>query len=111
MKPLKRPKRFDPTKLGLDENFSLLNYSALKGWGCKVPQNVLYRYLKDIGDGSIGKETPDCSVVPVYGDPTRVIISTTDFFYPVTNCLFMLLIYLFILVNRRPLFTRPNCLL
>ena len=76
--------RFDPTKLGLDSNFSLLNFATLKGWGCKVPQKLLSKYLTNIGDGSIGKETPDCSVVPVKGDTTRVMISTTDFFYPVS---------------------------
>jgi len=77
--------KFDPTTLGLDKDFSLLKFATLKGWGCKVPQNVLSRYLKDIGDGTIGRDTPDCSVVPVRGDDTRVMVSTTDFFYPVSK--------------------------
>ena len=76
-------KRFDPTKIGLDSNFSLLSYAHLKGWGCKVPQGVLFKYLKDIGDGNIGRETPDCSVTPVRGNNEFVTVSTTDFFYPV----------------------------
>ena len=75
--------RFDPTKIGLPETFSLLKYSSLKGWGCKVPQKTLFNYLKDIGDGSIGRETPDCSVTPVRDEKNLVQVSTTDFFYPV----------------------------
>jgi selenide,water dikinase len=60
-----------------------------------VPQADLFQYLKDIGDGSIAKETPDCSVTPysMKGVPdskrealgsTR-LISTTDFFYPLVE--------------------------
>lgn len=44
--------------------------------------------MKDIGDGSIAKETPDCSVTrmmgPLRNDSTR-LISTTDFFYPLVE--------------------------
>ena len=38
---------------------------------------------EDIGDGNIGRETPDCSVTPVRGNNEFVTVSTTDFFYPV----------------------------
>ena len=38
--------------------------------------------MKDIGDGSIGKDTPDCSVTPFKHNPDIQLISTTDFFYP-----------------------------
>jgi selenide, water dikinase len=41
--------------------------------------------LKDIGDGSIGKETPDCSVTPFYHDENINLVSTTDFFYPLVE--------------------------
>ncbi len=41
--------------------------------------------MKDIGDGSIAKETPDCSVTKYLHDPTKHLISTTDFFYPLVN--------------------------
>jgi len=41
--------------------------------------------LKDIGDGSIGKDTPDCSVTPFKFDEKIKLISTTDFFYPNVN--------------------------
>jgi selenide,water dikinase len=58
-----------------------------------VPQAKLFQYLKDIGDGSIAKETPDCSVtefkVPAnkkYSDlADSRLISTTDFFYPLVD--------------------------
>lgn len=45
----------------------------------------MFNYLKNIGDGSIAKETPDCSVVPMKGPHAQdkvQLISTTDFFYP-----------------------------
>ena len=38
--------------------------------------------MKDIGDGSILNETPDVSVAKHPHDPSKVLISTTDFFYP-----------------------------
>ncbi len=41
--------------------------------------------MKDIGDGSIAKETPDCSVSKYHNDPSKHLISTTDFFYPLVN--------------------------
>jgi len=41
--------------------------------------------LKDIGDGSIAKETPDCSVTKMKGKPEIHLISTTDFFYPLVE--------------------------
>lgn len=41
--------------------------------------------MKDIGDGSIAKETPDCSVTKFRNDPTKHLISTTDFFYPLVE--------------------------
>ena len=60
-----------------------------------MPADKLFQYLKDIGDGQIAKETPDCSVTPYNTSQldekrrttiselgqTR-LISTTDFFYP-----------------------------
>ena len=62
-----------------------------------MPQDTLFQYLKDIGDGTIAKETPDCSVtdyntktlpagskdIGILGQ-TR-LISTTDFFYPLVE--------------------------
>jgi selenide,water dikinase len=58
-----------------------------------VPQDKLFQYLKDIGDGSIAKETPDCSVTPFQVSKSKQfsdladsrLISTTDFFYPLVE--------------------------
>lgn len=44
--------------------------------------------MKDIGDGSIAKETPDCSVTKMkgpHGSDSTHLISTTDFFYPLVE--------------------------
>lgn len=45
----------------------------------------MFDYLKDIGDGSIGKETPDCSVTQFHHDNTISLVSTIDFFYPLVE--------------------------
>ena len=76
-------KMFDPLEYGLKKEFSLLNYAKLRGWCSKVRQEKLNEYLKDIGDGSIGKETPDCAVFKVVDckEDFRQI-SSCDFFYP-----------------------------
>ena len=50
-----------------------------------MPADTLFRYLKDIGDGSIAKETPDCSVTEMAGKPDIKCISSTDFFYPLVE--------------------------
>ena len=60
-----------------------------------MPQSKLFQYLKSIGDGSIAKETPDCSVTdnmgPHLGEGVdgvlgeTKLISTTDFFYPLVE--------------------------
>ncbi len=50
-----------------------------------MPQKVLFNYLKDVGDGSIGRETPDCSVTEVKDNKDLVCVSTTDFFYPLVE--------------------------
>ena len=53
-----------------------------------MPQETLFNYLKDIGDGSIAKETPDCSVTKMKGpfaNDLVQLITTTDFFYPLVE--------------------------
>ena len=69
-----------------------------------MPQGKLFQYLKSIGDGSIAKETPDCSVTDYQSSffddqlakitgqkrDTSILeqtklISTTDFFYPLVE--------------------------
>ena len=47
--------------------------------------------MESIGDGSIAKETPDCSVTDYQGEDANSalastkLISTTDFFYPLVE--------------------------
>lgn len=43
---LRRP--FDPVAHQLDATFRLTRFSDLKGWGCKVPQEVLSRFLEGL---------------------------------------------------------------
>ena len=50
-----------------------------------MPQDALFEMLKDIGDGSIAKETPDCSVTKMRGNEKIHLISSTDFFYPLVE--------------------------
>ena len=41
---------FDPVAHDLDASFRLTKYADLKGWGCKVPQDVLLRLLSGLTD-------------------------------------------------------------
>lgn len=43
---LRRP--FDPAAHELDPNFRLTKFADLKGWGCKVPQEVLLKLLEGL---------------------------------------------------------------
>lgn len=45
---LRRP--FNPLAHDLDANFRLTRFADLKGWGCKVPQEVLNRLLEGLQD-------------------------------------------------------------
>lgn len=74
---------FEPEKNNLDKDFLLTTFASLKGCCSKVPQYKLQEYLKEIGDGTIGKETPDCSVYKVNEEYSQ--ISTCDFFYPLIS--------------------------
>lgn len=49
---LRRP--FDPVAHDLDVGFHLTRFADLKGWGCKVPQEVLGKLLEGLqaDDGS-----------------------------------------------------------
>jgi hypothetical protein len=40
---------FDPTSIGLPADFVMLDYSKMKGWACKVPQEELLRILDKAG--------------------------------------------------------------
>lgn len=51
--PLRRP--FDPAAHDLDPSFRLTKFTDLKGWGCKVPQEVLLKLLEGLNqDGNQG---------------------------------------------------------
>lgn len=43
---------FDPTFHDLDASFRLTNFADLKGWGCKVPREVLLNLLEGLSDDS-----------------------------------------------------------
>jgi selenide,water dikinase len=75
---------FDPVDLGLDPSFTLTDFSALKGCGCKLPQAKLLGYLEDIANDLKPNETPgmDSSVVKISHGKDLYMISTTDFFFP-----------------------------
>ena len=41
-------KYFDPLEYNLSADFRLTKFSDLKGWGCKVPRDVLHRLLEGL---------------------------------------------------------------
>ncbi|KAH7474157.1 hypothetical protein KRP22_005267 [Phytophthora ramorum] len=75
---------FDPVALGLEPDFVLTNFSALKGCGCKLPQAKLLGYLDDLANDLKPNETPgmDSSVVKISHGTDLYLVSTTDFFFP-----------------------------
>ncbi|TMW60187.1 hypothetical protein Poli38472_000229 [Pythium oligandrum] len=75
---------YDPEVHGLDKDFVLTNFSALKGCGCKLPQEKLLGYLEDLANDLKPNETPgmDSSVVKISHGKDLYLVSTTDFFFP-----------------------------
>ena len=51
---MRRP--FDPSAHELDPNFRLTKYADLKGWGCKVPQEVLLKLLEGLQQDSSAQD-------------------------------------------------------
>ena len=47
---------FDPVESGLRDDFNLLHFSELKGWGCKVPQEKLLKYLEALKQPNSSKK-------------------------------------------------------
>lgn len=47
---MRRP--FDPAAHDLDPSFRLTRFADLKGWGCKVPQEVLLKLLEGLQQDS-----------------------------------------------------------
>ena len=56
--------KWNPTEFSLDPSFRLTNYTGLKGWGCKVPRNVLLRLLEGLGDDD---QNHNSQVIQGYG--------------------------------------------
>lgn len=85
----KRP-RFDPTDIGLPEDFVLTDFTRLKGCSCKLPQSKLLTLLNAVATdpGKTGGDVGmDCSIVEVRkgsnsNESTLSLVSTTDFFFP-----------------------------
>ncbi|CAH0477485.1 unnamed protein product [Peronospora belbahrii] len=75
---------FGPAALGLEPDFVLTNFSALKGCGCKLSQAKLLGYLDDMANDLKPDETPgmDLSVVKISHGKSLYLVSTTDFFFP-----------------------------
>jgi selenide, water dikinase len=83
--------RFEPSSVGLPEDFVLTDYTKLKGCSCKLPQPKLLALLKAISSdpGKTQDVGMDCSIVEVRrGAQTTSqqeilsLVSTTDFFFP-----------------------------
>jgi len=74
----------EQTKALIPEDFHLIDYTKLKGCGCKIPQAELLAHLRRIVPDEVGQS--DCSIVPV-GPPEAglKLVSTTDFFYPLVD--------------------------
>ena len=51
---IRRP--FDPRAHDLDAHFRLTRFADLKGWGCKVPQDVLLKLLEGLQDDANSQE-------------------------------------------------------
>ena len=51
---IRRP--FDPRAHDLDAHFRLTRFADLKGWGCKVPQEVLLKLLEGLQDDANSQE-------------------------------------------------------
>ena len=51
---MRRP--FDPAAHELDPNFRLTKFADLKGWGCKVPQEVLLKLLEGLQPDSSAQD-------------------------------------------------------
>ena len=69
-------KYFDPLDYNLSADFRLTKLSDLKGWGCKVPRDVLHRLLEGLqtaekngyGDGQHHQGLmPESKPTPVVG--------------------------------------------
>ena len=93
---IRRP--FDPRAHDLDAHFRLTRFADLKGWGCKVPQEVLLKLLEGLQDDANSQEEHhfmhmaiprigigmDSSITPLRHGGLS-LVQTTDFFYPLVE--------------------------
>jgi len=78
-------KYFDPVDYGLSTEFRLTKLSDLKGWGCKVPRDVLHRLLEGFqtadkdGQNSTYHTalTPESKPKPVIGMLSKYLMKRT----------------------------------
>ena len=75
--PRQPVKPFDPSDHDLDANFRLTRFADLKGWGCKVPQEVLLKLLEGLKEETGGQN-------PYMQIPTPTI-GKTNFYFVVIN--------------------------
>lgn len=87
----KKRARFEPSSVGLPDDFVLTDYTKLKGCSCKLPQTKLLSLLKAISTdpGKTQDVGMDCSIVEVRrgsgssdSGQKLSLVSTTDFFFP-----------------------------
>ena len=71
---------FDPTDHDLKSDFRLTSFAALKGWGCKLPQEVLLKLLEGIKEETGGQDQFTQMAIPKIGMKT-----SGDFIYIIPN--------------------------
>lgn len=89
---------FNPADHGLESDFRLTKFSTLRGWGCKIPQDVLTKYLEgtEITGSSniiVKKDDPDNMSIGAGMDSAIIpiprhnlfLVQTVDFFYPLMD--------------------------
>ena len=77
--PKPQVKPFDPTDHDLDPNFRLTSFADLKGWGCKLPQEVLLKLLEGIKEETGGQNQFMQSHTPKIGAKIILIHYVSNF--------------------------------
>lgn len=68
-------KPFDPVSHDLDAKFRLTKFADLKGWGCKVPQDVLLKLLEGLKTSNNGQDIPEADPVQQFMQPAVPVAS------------------------------------
>ncbi len=83
---MRRP--FDPAAHELDPSFRLTKFADLKGWGCKVPQEVLLKLLEGLNQNQEGNsELAEQAHFQYVAAAPRIGKLTKIIFAPVGNLL------------------------